>query len=287
MTGRGAVPGGAGPSGGGDPRRDGDPLTCEDFREVVEELALGGVDDPRRARLHAHAAACPACQARLDELALLVDRLLLAAPELEPPAGFVGRVLDHLATAAAGAPRPRATGTATTMAKAGGVATRRDRRRRRPLLVAAAVVVLVAFTGGLLLGIVGRGEDGSAPQAASTTSASAPAGGAPAGAGEATVQAISSGPILRADGTRSGTAMLVEQPRPLVLVTIDSPRPSANRVSCELVLADGTATTVGTWGYSDVAGGAWAAGIAPELLGAVRMNVRDASGLVVASAALA
>ena len=100
------------------------------------------------------------------------------------------------------------------------------------------------------------------------------------------VQATRSGPIVRADGSRSGTAMLVDQPRPLVLVTIDNPRPSANRVSCELVLPDGTATTVGTWGYSDVAGGAWAAGIAPALLDAVQMNVRDASGTVVSSAQL-
>ena len=40
--------------------------------------------------------------------------------------------------------------------------------------------------------------------------------------------------------------------------TIDSPKPSTNRVSCELVLPDGTAVTVGSWGYDDVAGGAWA-----------------------------
>ena len=116
MTGHGAMPGGGAPSGGGDPRRGGDPVTCEDFRDVVEELALGGVDDPRRARLHAHAAACPACQARLDELALLVDQLLSAAPELEPPAGFEGRVLDHLAAAAAGAPAPRNVATAASTA---------------------------------------------------------------------------------------------------------------------------------------------------------------------------
>ena len=154
------------------------------------------------------------------------------------------------------------------------------------MLVAAAAVALVALAGGLLLGSPAGMRTASAPQAAPSSSTSPPAGGAQAGAGELTVEATSSGPILRADGTRSGTAMLVEQPRPLVLVTIDNPRPSANRVSCELVLADGTATTVGTWGYSDVAGGAWAAGIDPALLGAVRMNVRDAAGNVVASAAL-
>ena len=96
MTGAGS---GAWPPAG-DPRGAGDAVSCEHFRDLVEDLALGEIDDPERARLFAHAAGCPACQARLDELALLADRLLLAAPELEPPAGFEGRVLDHLATAA-------------------------------------------------------------------------------------------------------------------------------------------------------------------------------------------
>jgi hypothetical protein len=97
---------------------------------------------------------------------------------------------------------------------------------------------------------------------------------------------VSSGPIIRVDGTRSGTAVLVDQPRPLVLVTIDNPRPSANRVTCELVLADGGAVTVGTWGYEDVANGAWAVGIDPALLSAVRMDVRDRSGALISSAQL-
>ena len=66
-----------------DPRGSGGPVTCEQFRDVAEDLALGAIDDPERAELFAHAAGCPACQARLDELALLTDRLLLAAPELE------------------------------------------------------------------------------------------------------------------------------------------------------------------------------------------------------------
>lgn len=297
MTGRGAVPGGGRP-GDGEARRGGRSVTCDELREAAPELALGGIDDPERARLFAHAAGCPACQARLDELALLVDQLLVAAPELEPPAGFEGRVLDHLATAAAGGgpggpgatpARPGGASTAPSTAPStppSTVAIGARRSRRRRLLAVAAVVVLLALLGGAV-GLVraGRDEGGDTSQAASSTSTSGPADGADPG-GQATLQSISSGPILRADGSRSGTAMLVDEPRPLVLVTIDSPRPSANRVSCELVLPDGTATTVGTWGYDDVAGGAWAVGIAPDLLGAVRMNVRDAAGNIVASAAL-
>jgi hypothetical protein len=275
----------------GDPRGSGGPVTCERFRDVAEDLALGAINDPERAELFAHAAGCPACQARLDELALLTDRLLLAAPELEPPAGFEGRVLDHLtATAASGATARAALGSAAAVTAPGaetttpGVARGRAPRRRSLLVLVAAVLLVTALgAGGFLLGrSTVQGADAAAPPGAASTGSTS-AGGAPARSG---VDAARSGPIVRADGSRSGTAMLVEQPRPLVLVTIDSPRPSANRVSCELVLADGTAMTVGTWGYDDVAGGAWAVGIPPKLLDAVQMNVRDASGGVIATAQL-
>jgi hypothetical protein len=259
---------------------------------VAEDLALGAIDGSERAELFAHAAGCPACQARLDELALLTDRLLLAAPELEPPAGFEGRVLDHLsATAASGAAARGVLGSAaagTTPGAEAGITPAEGRGRapgRRPLLALVAAVLAVAAlaAGGFLLGrSTGQDADAASPPGAASTGPPS-AGGAPAGSG---VDAARSGPIVRADGSRSGTAMLVEQPRPLVLVTVDSPRPSANRVSCELVLPNGTATTVGTWGYDDVAGGAWAVGIPPELLDAVQMNVRDASGSVVATAQL-
>jgi anti-sigma factor RsiW len=71
-------------------------MSCEVFDDGVDELALGLVDEPERGRLLAHAAACPRCQARLDELVVLAERLLLVAPEIEPPAGFEARAVERM-----------------------------------------------------------------------------------------------------------------------------------------------------------------------------------------------
>jgi hypothetical protein len=76
-----------------------DPTTCDLFDEHVDELALGQIDEPLRSRLLAHAASCPQCHTLLDGLGAVADRLLLGAPQLEPPAGFEGRVLARLQSA--------------------------------------------------------------------------------------------------------------------------------------------------------------------------------------------
>ncbi len=69
---------------------------CQTFDESAEDLALGMVDEPRRSELLDHAATCARCRATLDGLGSVVDRLLLVAPEIEPPAGFESRVLARL-----------------------------------------------------------------------------------------------------------------------------------------------------------------------------------------------
>jgi anti-sigma factor RsiW len=79
-----------------------DPTTCDLFDEHVDELALGQIDEPLRSRLLAHAASCPQCHTLLDGLGAVADRLLLGAPQLEPPAGFEGRVLARLHSAEEG-----------------------------------------------------------------------------------------------------------------------------------------------------------------------------------------
>lgn len=72
------------------------PVTCERFDEHADDLALGLVDEPERSLLLEHAAHCHRCRSLLDELGTVVDRLVLAAPEHEPPAGFETRVLERL-----------------------------------------------------------------------------------------------------------------------------------------------------------------------------------------------
>lgn len=98
---------------------------CDDSRAAAPELALGVLDGEERARVLAHARVCPACRAHLDELAVVAQEILIAAPAHEPPPGFESRVLDALAPA-----RPAA-----------------GRRRRRRLLPALAAAVLLAAGG--------------------------------------------------------------------------------------------------------------------------------------------
>jgi hypothetical protein len=100
------------------------------------------------------------------------------------------------------------------------------------------------------------------------------------------VHALRHGTLVRKDGRPNGQVTLVDQPRAMVIVTIDHPRPFTGRVSCELEFANGNKVIVGSWSYDDVEGGAWAVGIPDESLTAIRMNVLDATGATAASSTL-
>jgi hypothetical protein len=104
------------------------PLDCEVLRELAPELALGGLTGPERAIALEHLTRCSDCQAYVEELAAVADRLLLLAPEDEPSAGLESRVLARINEL-----HPVA-------------------RRRRPMLVwlAAAAAILVGVAGGAL-----------------------------------------------------------------------------------------------------------------------------------------
>jgi hypothetical protein len=100
------------------------------------------------------------------------------------------------------------------------------------------------------------------------------------------VHEVRHGTLIRKDGRPNGQVTLVDQPRAMVIVTIDHPRPFSGRVSCELELANGQKAVVGSWSYDDVESGAWAVGIPDESLTAIRMNVLDSTGAVAASSTL-
>lgn len=99
-------------------------VACDETREAAAELALGVLDGEERARVLAHARGCAACRAHLDELALVGQEILTAAPLHEPPQGFERGVLDALVPA-----------------------RRPPRRHRRRLLLAVAASVLLAGGG--------------------------------------------------------------------------------------------------------------------------------------------
>lgn len=80
-------------------------IDCEQFDAHADELALGQVAEPLRGQLVTHAALCPNCHSLLDALGAVADRLLLAAPQMEPPAGFENRALARLDAVTVGSDR--------------------------------------------------------------------------------------------------------------------------------------------------------------------------------------
>ena len=124
-------------------------VTCDQFDEQAEDLALGHIDEPQRSRLLAHASACPQCQSLLEGLGTVADRLLLLAPQLEPPAGFESRALARVDT----------TTTSDTA------------RFRMPLWAAAAVALIVGTLGFTVAHLADERSTTAAPTAAILTPA--------------------------------------------------------------------------------------------------------------------
>jgi hypothetical protein len=233
-------------------------IHCDWFREMAPDLAFGTVESDWSTELLDHAAGCLSCQSHLDQLSLIGDRLLLAGPQISPPAGFEERAVTRmLPPAPISAPAAR----------------RRPPWRRIPrrtaYRVALVAAITVALAGISIGGGYALGHDRAGRQQITTLAA-----------------ATRTGTIIRADGTFGGTITLARQPRPLALITIDNPRAGSGVVTCELVAADGQATTIGSWTFDQVARGAWAVGIDPALLTAERMDIRSPAGTVVASATL-
>ena len=68
-------------------------MDCAAVEERAAELALGVLDGADRAAVLEHLASCAQCRSTVGELAEVADVLPELAPEVEPPAGFQGRVL--------------------------------------------------------------------------------------------------------------------------------------------------------------------------------------------------
>lgn len=239
---------------------DGDAVTCDAFDAHADELALGLLDEPLRTTLLGHAAGCSACRSLLDELAAVGDSLLLAAPELEPPAGFEGRVLDRMpapggraeaaaaGTRAVGGPRP---------GPAGAAASGRNGRRWPMPAVAAAVALVVGAVAATAV-VTGRSPSDVGAQ----------------------------GAIVTASGQQVGEIRLITDPVPHLLITIPNPQGAPGVRFCELQRPDGSWVRVGSWEAVDLASGVWAAGIDASLLDATAMRVVTDQGVLLATATL-
>jgi len=148
-----------------------DELTCAAARRLAPDLALGLLPGAERARLLAHLAGCPSCDALVAELADVADSLLLLAPGADPPPGFESAVLARIDAEPASRPaepdgrepaaraglaesedHPSAHRADGGLAEPEGRASARPARRpRRIVLVALAAVVVVL--GGTVAGV--------------------------------------------------------------------------------------------------------------------------------------
>lgn len=103
--------------------------SCSDIEDLAPELALGILPGDQRALVLAHLETCASCARVVKELSETADALVLAAPEVQPPAGFARRVTRSLRPARAG--------------------------YWRPVAVAAALALVVGLAGGVVTGRLG------------------------------------------------------------------------------------------------------------------------------------
>jgi len=120
-------------------------MPCADFEPTATELALGLLVGSERSDAIDHVAGCAGCRHVVEELAMVLDEVITAAPEAEPSAGFEGRVVAALA-AAAGDP------TRAIAARAVPRSPERERHRwLRPAVAALVLAVLAVGTGALVV----------------------------------------------------------------------------------------------------------------------------------------
>jgi hypothetical protein len=116
---------------------------CAVADEQLAELALGLLAAEEADEVLAHVEGCARCRAELDELSATADRLLVAAPAAEPPAGFEGRAVARMgggvARRASWVRRVAAVALLAAGAAAVGVLAGRASAPDRTVLVAASL----------------------------------------------------------------------------------------------------------------------------------------------------
>ncbi|MEX2626701.1 MAG: hypothetical protein WD225_07435 [Ilumatobacteraceae bacterium] len=119
--------------------------------EALVALALGELTGRARADALAHVTACCWCREHVDALIATADRLLLAAPDAEPPVGFEAAVLDRTAQASRAATSTDGASPSSPGGSSPGGSSPARWRRSGVLAVAASVVAVVAIAAAVLL----------------------------------------------------------------------------------------------------------------------------------------
>jgi len=224
-----------------------DRIDCGELVDMAAELALGVLTGRERAAALAHLDGCPACSEYVRELTVTGEELLGLLPEREPPAGFESRVLDRLGLAvpSQGAERPGALDRGAAVLRlrrrktdaAGG--QRHGMRRPTARTMSAAAVVLALIGGGL----------GGWAAGSSARPAAAPA----------SAVAVSSATLHTPDHAAAGQIFLHTGAPQWMYAEVDMESAKTTMVRCQLVTADGSVVTVGSFSLSD-GYGSWGGG---------------------------
>ncbi|HEX6886501.1 MAG TPA: hypothetical protein VF143_00230 [Candidatus Nanopelagicales bacterium] len=204
--------------------------------DLLLDLALSDVDEQRRDSLTSHLALCEPCRTRYTALADSVDHVLAAAPRVAPPPGFSQSVMTALGIAGPQPGTSPGVGAANAAAEGRAPSTARAVRAwQRPRVWLAAVAAVAA----LLLGAAGAAALLRGPVTPGMTVA---ADGAA---------------LVTGDGARVGTVLTSRyQGRPVLIVTLTDGS-VGQRYDCQLVLADGTRQSAGSWVLPQQSGTTW------------------------------
>ena len=202
-------------------------------QDQLVDLALDDLPTEDRRLLQQHIAQCPQCRDVFDDTARAIDHTLLAAPRIEPGAGFDHRVLAAMGMAGEDA------GPAGSTGPAGSAREAVSRWRVPRWQLAAASVVLGLGVGTLGSTVVTGGEE------------------PPGSGGEAGVYAVRHTPLRTEDGRTIGSvspSFLGDEP---VLVVDVARGPAGRWYTCRMLLAGGEAIEVGRWQLRSNRGGSW------------------------------
>ena len=197
-------------------------MSCAELGDVAAELALGVLTGRERAAALAHLDHCDSCREEVRQLMEAGGQLLELLPPAEPPAGFETRVLARL-----GLPVPPP----SSPARSRSAWSARPRRTRRVLAAAAlSVAVIVAGLGGWGIG---------AGTSSHPASAAIP---------------ITSAKLVTAADQGVGRIYLYSGSDRWLYMSVDLGS-GDEQVTCQVIAADGRATTVGSFQLTSGYGG--------------------------------
>jgi anti-sigma-K factor RskA len=224
---------------------------CEKYSGELAELALGVLTGRERAQALSHVESCQRCADELEQLSRVVDTVVQAAPEVEPPMGFEVRLFEK-------------------MGVSDDLARRRARRHRfrQPRWVAATVGVAAAAVA-LGLGL-------TLPSSTTTTPVTA--------LGQHGQSPNVSVPLVE-NGTTVGRVATFGGDTPWIsMMLADSS--AHGTVDCVVVTDNGVAHRVGTFVANKGGYGAWISPLPINPRDIRTAEVVSPSGTVIATATL-